>query len=359
LTNVIKFSNPRQADKEALEQACLWLVKLDAGASKEDLREIGAWLERDPRHARVLIEAAQMWDQASVLSELAELFPLQATREAPSALRKTIYAAAAVLVAGIMLTVGGFLSEFGDTGTVAAPPRVLSAVHETRIGEQKRVALPDGSEIMLNTDTRVEVNYTEAARGVTLVRGEGHFTVAKDATRKFRVQAGSGFVEAIGTAFTVQHILDEVVEVTVTEGEVELTRAVAPAPGAQSEAAQSPPPAEREVRLAAGESATVIEAEPEIQRRTVPTQQLQQQLAWQHGMLIFQGSSLEEVINQVSRYTPVRIEVDDSVKDIPIDGLIPAGSLAGDIDSLTLTMRETFNVDVTVIDENHIRLSSE
>jgi transmembrane sensor len=334
-------------------------VKLDAGASKEDLRDIEAWLERDPRHAHILVEAAQMWDQASVLSELAELFPLQATRAAPSALRKTLYAAAAVLVAGVMLTVGGFLNEFGDAGTVAAPPRVLSAIHVTRIGEQKRVALPDGSEIMLNTDTRVEVNYTEAARGVTLVRGEGHFTVATDATRKFRVQAGSGFVEAIGTAFTVQHLQDTVVEVTVTEGVVELTRAVAPPPSTQPAAAQTAQTAAQEVRITAGESATVTEAEPEIQTRAVPTQQLQQQLAWQHGMLIFQGSSLEEVITEVSRYTPVRIEVDDSVKDIPIDGLIPAGSLAGDIDSLTLTMKQTFNVDVTVINENHIRLSSE
>ena len=77
-------------------------------------------------------------------------------------------------------------------------------VYVTQIGEQQTIVLPDQSQILLNTDSRVAVSYQADRRLLTLHKGEAHFDVAHDAKRPFDVYAGGGRVNAVGTAFTVR-----------------------------------------------------------------------------------------------------------------------------------------------------------
>src|SRR5690606_33902749 len=109
-------------------------------------------------------------------------------------------------------------------------------VHETRVGERRALTLADGSEVILNTDTLIEVAFDAGARDLSLHRGEAYFSVASDAARPFRVHAGGAIVEAVGTAFTVQRTLNEELEVTVTEGEVNFMRLRAPEPEEEPDA---------------------------------------------------------------------------------------------------------------------------
>src|SRR5690606_33297077 len=95
----------------------------------------------------------------------------------------------------------------------------------TRLGEQTRAVLNDGSIMTLNTLTQAKVHFDDNERRVYLKSGEAHFEVAKNKNRPFRVYAESGRITAVGTAFSVR-IDDGNVNVTVSEGSVEVATGI-------------------------------------------------------------------------------------------------------------------------------------
>ena len=77
----------------------------------------------------------------------------------------------------------------------------------TAYGEQKRVVLPDSSEIWLNAGSTVtfpEV-FANDKRLVTL-DGEAYFTVKKDTTKPFVVETSQLSVKVLGTKFNVKEM---------------------------------------------------------------------------------------------------------------------------------------------------------
>ena len=113
----------------------------------------------------------------------------------------------------IVVTVGLVLLIVGES------PVDSNGLYATAVGQQRLIALSDGSNVNLNTDSQIRVNFGEAYRDVYLLRGEAHFAVADDREVPFRVSAGSGRIRALGTAFSV-YVRDGSVDVTVSEGTV-------------------------------------------------------------------------------------------------------------------------------------------
>lgn len=107
-------------------------------------------------------------------------------------------------------------------------PPGYSAEYRTAIGEQQDVSLPDGSSILLNTHTSLNVQFSKERRSVFLDAGEAHFEVAHDPDRPFVVATKVGVVRAVGTAFTVYVRDDEETEGTVTDGVVEVSQVSEP-----------------------------------------------------------------------------------------------------------------------------------
>ena len=89
----------------------------------------------------------------------------------------------------------------------------------TGVGETRPVALADGSRILLDTRSRLRVDFTAGARDVELLEGQAHFEVAKDTHRPFRVRTRSAEVVAVGTMFDVA-TLPARTTVTLIEGRV-------------------------------------------------------------------------------------------------------------------------------------------
>ncbi len=100
--------------------------------------------------------------------------------------------------------------------------------YQTAKGEQKTVTLPDGSTIVMNTDTALSVQMSARFRTVILNRGEALFTVVHESARPFRVEAGGGVIQDIGTQFHVYKRQDKVL-LSVLEGSVQIDTQ----PGAQ------------------------------------------------------------------------------------------------------------------------------
>ncbi|MDT0557124.1 FecR family protein [Ichthyenterobacterium sp. W332] len=91
-------------------------------------------------------------------------------------------------------------------------------VFETGFGEQKLIALADGTEVILNAKSSITYNESdwEEERTLNLV-GEAYFKVKKGST--FTVNTQRGSVEVLGTEFNV-NVKDELLEVVCYEGSV-------------------------------------------------------------------------------------------------------------------------------------------
>jgi transmembrane sensor len=167
--------------------------------------------------------------------------------------------------------------------------------------------------------------FGEHSRNIQLTRGEALFEVAHDRERPFFVAVNDIVVRAVGTAFAVRLEAAQV-DVTVTEGIVEVTeRAVAAGP------VQSGPPASgSETRqVAANERAVIIHARA-AQVQSITPAEADRRLAWREGMVSFDGESLQTAVAEINRHNRRQILVDDpALGSKPIVGVFRATDPGG------------------------------
>ncbi|MGX4675913.1 FecR family protein [SAR92 clade bacterium H246] len=328
------------------QQAADWLVRLDSdhAPSQQDLQALKEWMQRSPAHTAQLKRLTKYWHSANLLTELS--FPLPGSQRPDGLLSNLRYQfrqllthgrhATATLGIAFTLTLAVAMGLYFNSGAGVSG----NGIYQTRIGEQNSITLIDGSVIQLNTNSRLQVNYDSEHRDVVLMAGEAHFEVAKEPSRPFAVKAGEGLVRAVGTAFSVR-INPEALKVTVTEGKVAL-RTVEQAqlnaasleqtnirPADNSVIATAEPPAEDRGYLVQGQS---VDFQPQASSGLGnPIQQLkqhdiEQQLAWRKGLLLFAGEPLAQVIQEVNRYTKLDIQIIDAdIADLSIGGQFKVG----------------------------------
>jgi transmembrane sensor len=207
------------------------------------------------------------------------------------------------------------------TGTTALYLSLyLPTSYRTDIGERRVVALPDGSRISMDSDTRVRVAYEKGSRAITLDRGRSRFDVAHDSGRPFTVTAGSQTVVAVGTSFDVER-LQSTVLVTLIQGQVVIKGAELQLtePTVSLNAGQQ--------FVASADSADVkpniVAADPQVAR------------AWEAGRLLFRDEPLGDAVTRVNRYTTHPIQVDHSIANIRVSGVFNAGDISSFVSAVT------------------------
>lgn len=317
-------------------EAAEWAVRLSAGEIGSEARSaLEAWLESDLRHRGALVRAQAMWLD---LDRLAALAPQGASRErgsaqeVPGEREPVAVTRRRVLAAGLA------------AATLAAVPggwwlwRLRGDVYTTGVGEVRRVTLPDGSSLTLNTDTRAVVRFDTALREVALEGGEGLFEVAKDPMRPFIVRVGDISVRAVGTVFAVR-ALNKDVNVTVTEGVVEV---------ADLDLAASISPQ----KVSADERAIITEAEGIRVQRLARTE-AERHLAWRDGMLSFDGEPLADAVSEINRHNARKIMIDDpALAARPVVGLFHSSDTAGFAQTVAMALGAESSTDGNVI---HLR----
>ncbi len=307
------MDDKRDRSQEAIiDEAAEWVVRLgDAEVDDRERQAFVTWLKCSPVHVREYLRAEQSWaDLGGIDAErridvnalLAQAganvvaldvaspprLPMPSGRSARARARSNMaIAAAAALLAVVGLS---WVVLWQDTG------------YTTAVGEQRKIQLDDGSSVLLNTDTRLDVHYTDTVRQVRLLAGEALFSVQKDPARPFRVLSDRAVVQAVGTAFLVRRKPDQTV-VTVLEGEV----AVAPVARAAEFSAQQLP--DDVLRLRAG-------AQVDVARADVRTREVENPVAvaaWRRGQLIFDGVTLAEAVAEFNRYNRVQLVLEDPV----------------------------------------------
>jgi transmembrane sensor len=183
---------------------------------------------------------------------------------------------------------------------------------QTAIGESASVSLPDGSSLELNSNSLASVDFEPQRRIIHLQRGEAFFKVAHDTRRPFWVVAGHSWVRAVGTAFNV-YLRPTDVEVTVSEGTVKVASHEREREIPSDEALAATPVS----ILNAGDQADLGKQMATI--RGLPPADLRRSMAWRVGTLYFENRPLSEVVEEMSRYTPLRLEIEDpTLRELPI-----------------------------------------
>jgi transmembrane sensor len=301
-----------QTARKIDEEAALWAVRLSAGPlSAEERRELDAWLSNGPRQHGALIRARATWldlDRFAVLAAGAV-----AGRPARASRWDRRQFLAAGLTLSFLVAAGGWWAQ-----------RMHGTTFTSEVGEQRPVALDDGSNMVLNTATRADVRFDGSEREVQLLQGEVLFEVAKDRTRPFVVHAGDLTVTAIGTAFAVRRDGGRV-EVIVTEGVVEVAR-------------EQPSSAQPIQRVVANQLAVATGSEP-VAVRTLSATEAERRLAWREGMVIFDGQPLSEAVAEMNRHSRRKIVVNDpALATRPVVGIFRAKDIETFVSAATTVL---------------------
>lgn len=214
--------------------------------------------------------------------------------------RTPVYWVAAASIAAVLFVIGF------TTLRLVSPPADLDNRYTTALGEQRSILLSDGSVVELNTQSQLNVYYTDATRLVELVAGEAVFDVVEDPTRPFRVDAGTAIVEAVGTRFNVYRQNAQTV-VTVVEGRVAISQ---PQPSLKASGALGPGAiAELPiVELAPGNQVAV----PAVGAISAPAAvDTRKATAWTERRLVFDGDTLETVARELNRYNRQQLTISD------------------------------------------------
>lgn len=325
-------------------EAAEWLAKVDGGnLTEQDRQELRSFLSRGPDHVKALQSYEMLWSDMDVL--LSELPNLEADNPQQAAsifsLGRPGFSALASIV---FLIIGLLLWGLDPIGRLQI---IETSFYSTGIGKQTFEKLSDGSTVHLNTNTVIEIDYSESARTVLLMRGEALFDVAHDPARPFVVLIGDSVVKAVGTKFVVR-LTSESIFVTVSEGQVQLSKrdnVTEPDLAVQKQEV---------VLISEGQEAAAHKKIAEPVLTEIGADALSRRLSWTDRQLVFKDESLEKVVAEVNRYMPGKIIIDDpELRNILINGRFKIG----ETDALLEAIEVAFDVEARRIDSRTIRIS--
>lgn len=284
---------------QAIEaEAARLYLKARASDSPDDWNIAYAWVAQDSAHGFAFAKAEAGWELSKRLSELPagtrdnDLYGDEpdiedALPDQPVAQENPPF----ISRRGLLIGLATAAAAVGVASTVAL--RLLGTVdrYRTALGEARTVRLADGSLIHLNTNSSVEVALRDDIRSITLLKGEAQFDVAHDAKRPFIVNADGTLVRAIGTMFNVR-LRADVTELTVIEGIV---------------AVRNGDSAVR--RIESGRSAAVRSGSIAVTH--LEPAKIKQRIAWQDGMVEFDGDTLAQAVEEFNRYRATPLVIGD------------------------------------------------
>jgi transmembrane sensor len=320
------------SDSAANEEAAAWVVRMSSDQrTRADDDGLEQWLGSEPANAGAYADHLLLWDGVAELGDDEEARAILGMNR-PTASVTPIRVSRRTMILGTSAAVAAAVAG------VIALPLLMGERYETEPGEQRRIVLADGSSIMLNTQSRVRVAFSEHERHIFLEQGQAYFDVAKDPARPFRVFAGDDEIRAIGTAFDVR--LDHrQVRVVLEEGVVALYRA---APGQLAGLRESVGGIKRASRsdrpltvMHAGQQARLQPtASPTVAAVDIPRSQ-----AWRYGQMILDEALLGEAVEDMNRYGGRRIVLaDPGMANLRISGVFHTKRPEAFVDGVTAAL---------------------
>lgn len=317
------------------------LARYVAGEGDERERQATtSWIEADAARRQLAAELEAVWeatgagphtDPAAGWKRLAERLNVGGAE--PSAARSTSVRqhrpwkrSILAMAAGVVALLGAylFLQPGPDTGAAAF-------VAETGVGEREGLSLPDGSRVVLNPMSRLEVaaGFGRDERVVSL-SGAAFFDVAEDSLRPFLVDLGVVTLRVLGTEFAVS-AYDGAAEAHV----VVASGRVAVRPGGQ--------PMETRREVGPAQRATVDRAGGFV---TVDSADLDDYLLEQQGRVVLRSVPLARALEELQRWYDVKLEVTDPVlADRRITATFEFDPLGDVLHAIAMAVDATYSVE--------------
>lgn len=307
----ISASSAQESEFATLEQAAEWFAVLRSDlVSDEERQRWHAWL--DTREENRLA-----WQRVEAISSGLSL-PKAAPEAANAALsaavlqrRRSLKMLSLFAVTGL---VGWSASRNSDLQMVLAD---LNADHRSVVGQIRNLALADGTQLWLNTNSSLDAEYDERIRRVKLRKGEVMVATNPDGrspARPFIVYSAQGSLQALGTRFNVRQ-LDGKTRLSVFEGRVKIVPV-------DSDAAARIIEAGEQAEFTRTDITTVVPADAA-------------HLAWSRGVLLADNMPLGKFIEELARYRSGYLACDPAIAHLRVVGGFPLNQ-----PDQTLTMLE-------------------
>lgn len=195
-----------------------------------------------------------------------------------------------------------------------------TADERTHIGQRRNITLADGSRVVLNTDTAINIRFTANECRLQLVRGEILVTTNQDSAsvvRPFIIETAQSELRPLGTRFTIhQQTMSN--RLSVFEGAVEIRL-------------------RQDINyrhiVQVGEQVDfsnqgIHEIHPADDTST----------AWSNGMIIASSMRLADFLAELDRHRPGKLNCDPAVADLRVSGTYPLTDPEDILDALQTTL---------------------
>lgn len=201
---------------------------------------------------------------------------------------KFMRTSAAILLLPVLILSGFLYLRLEEWESVPTEQVELTAAY----GVVSKIVLSDGSEVWLNSGSKLIYPNRFAGKRQVYLSGEAYFKVKSDASHRFDVQTAEGItVSAYGTEFNVKAYEEEAdVTATLAKGQISI---------AQEDLKISR-------HLKPGERAVFARKEKNI---SLHQANVLMETAWKDGKIVFRRTPMEEVAKQLSRHFNVDIQL--------------------------------------------------
>lgn len=255
--------------------------------TEEQQAELDAWLSSSLANQIAFWRLESVWTRADRLDALLQVNRRSRPAPAPSRRRSLFLGLAASIVVVAAVSVSNNITV----------PKAQVATYVTPVGGRETIRLSDGSRIVLNTDTVLRTQFGKGTRSAQLLRGEALFQIKHDAGRPFVVSAAGHTVTDLGTKFLIRTDGPRL-KVAVLEGSARFS-------------VSSPAVHSNGTVLLPGDEAVATRNSLTISHKT--PLEIDNELSWDRGFLIFHRATLFDVANEYNRYNLRKIVIADDV----------------------------------------------
>ncbi|WP_075880930.1 FecR domain-containing protein [Vreelandella massiliensis] len=300
---------PAQSDIDHIETAAGWMARLLADdVSEQDRTNCQQWREQDPRHERAWQRMCQVSGKFSLPANAGGTKVLERAHKAVTSRRQflnlSIFMAAGLTAAWL----GASRTRLGGS---------LLAQYRTGVGETRELTLEDGTRLVLNTDTAVDIDFSARERRIQLHQGEILVATGPESPRRrFSVTTRFGELVALGTEFNVRQN-ERHIQVSVLEGAVEAR----PAGSGQIQ------------RVGAGQQARFDSTQADAPQRLQAGA-----TSWRQGKLVAEGMRVADFVEEIARYRPGFTLCDSAVADLTISGVFSLENADRALESLARSL---------------------
>lgn len=197
---------------------------------------------------------------------------------------------------------GQLIYSVNKTKQDDAAPTITYNTVSTPIGGQYQVILPDGTQVWLDAASSLKFPTVFKGNERTVdLTGEAYFEVTKNAAMPFIVKVDDMQVRVLGTHFNIMAYTNEAdIRTTLLEGSIQLTS------GQKSNVLK---PGQQGVVNKSG-NIEVLDVDAE------------QAIAWKNGYFEFNRSSIQEIMNQLSRWYDTKVTYEGQIPDDEFVGKI-------------------------------------